>query len=119
MRRRDILSLLGGAVVSWPIAGRAQQRTLPVVGFLGAGTAGPLRGRLASFDRGLKGPALIVSPFAKKGYVDHTQYDTTSILRFITRRFGLPILPGLAARDRALKANGHPAMGDLSGALRF
>ena len=40
-------------------------------------------------------PAIIVSPFAKKGYVDHTQYDTTSILRFITKRFALPILPGL------------------------
>jgi acid phosphatase len=64
-------------------------------------------------------PALIVSPFAKKGYVDHTQYDTTSILRFITRRFDLPMLPGLTARDTALKANGHPAMGDLSDALTF
>jgi acid phosphatase len=64
-------------------------------------------------------PALIASPFAKKGYVDHTQYDTTSILRFITRRFDLPMLPGLAARDSALKANGHPAMGDLSNALTF
>ncbi len=64
-------------------------------------------------------PALIVSPFAKKGYVDHTQYDTTSFLRFITRRFDLPILPGLAARDALLRANGHPAMGDLTDALTF
>jgi acid phosphatase len=64
-------------------------------------------------------PAIIVSPFAKKGYVDHTQYDTTSILRFITRRFDLPILPGLAARDAALQANGHPPMGDLTAALTF
>ncbi|MBS0518151.1 MAG: acid phosphatase [Proteobacteria bacterium] len=64
-------------------------------------------------------PAIIVSPFAKKGYVDHTQYDTTSILRFITRRFDLPILPGLAARDAALQANGLPPMGDLTNALTF
>jgi phospholipase C len=49
--------------------------------------------------------------------VDHTQYDTASILRLITRRFGLPTLPGLAARDAALKANGAPAMGDLTNAL--
>jgi len=40
-------------------------------------------------------PAIIVSPFAKKGYVDHTQYDTTSIIKFITRRFGLAPLPGV------------------------
>jgi acid phosphatase len=62
-------------------------------------------------------PALIVSPFAKKGYVDHTQYDTTSILRLITRRFSLPTLPGLATRDAALQSNGAPAMGDLTTAL--
>jgi phospholipase C len=51
--------------------------------------------------------------------VDHTQYDATSFLRFLTRRFDLPILPGLAARDEALRANGHPPMGDLTNALAF
>ena len=64
-------------------------------------------------------PAIIASLFAKKGYVDHTLYDTTSILRFITRRFELPMLPGLIARDAALRANGHPPMGDLTDALTF
>jgi len=68
---------------------------------------------------GSRVPALIVSPFAKKGYVDHTAYDTTSILRFITRRFDLPVLPGLVARDAALRANGRPPMGDLTDALTF
>ncbi len=62
-------------------------------------------------------PTLIVSPFALRGFVDHTQYDTTSILKFITRRWRLPVLPGLAARDRALAAHGHPPMGDLTRAL--
>ena len=64
-------------------------------------------------------PAFIVSPFAKKGAVDHTQYDTTSILRFITKRFDLPVLAGLTARDQALKTNGRPPMGDLTDALTF
>lgn len=64
-------------------------------------------------------PAFIVSPFAKKGTVDHTEYDTTSILRFITRRFELPVLPGLTARDAALKANGQPPLGDLTAALEL
>ena len=68
---------------------------------------------------GTRIPALIVSPFARRGFVDHTQYDTTSILRFITRRFDLPVLPGLAARDAALKAHGEPPMGDLTAALEF
>jgi len=64
-------------------------------------------------------PALIVSPFAKRGFVDHTQYDTTSILRFLARRFDLPALPGIKARDKALAANDHPPMGDLTNALTF
>jgi len=68
---------------------------------------------------GIRIPALIVSPFAKKNTVDHTQYDTTSILRFVTKRFDLPVLPGLAARDAALKANNQPPMGDLTEALTF
>lgn len=62
-------------------------------------------------------PTFIISPFAKMGTVDHTQYDTTSILRFITARFDLPVLPGLVARDKALRNNDQPPMGDLSAAL--
>jgi phospholipase C len=46
---------------------------------------------------GTRIPAIIVSPYAKRGYVDHTSYDTTSIVKFITRRFGLEPLPGARA----------------------
>ncbi|MFL5030645.1 MAG: acid phosphatase [Xanthobacteraceae bacterium] len=44
---------------------------------------------------GTRIPAIIVSPFARRGHVDHTAYDTTSILKFITRRFDLEPLPGV------------------------
>ena len=67
---------------------------------------------------GTRIPAIVISPFAKNGVVDHTPYDTASILRFITRRWNLEPLPGFVARDRALVANGNPAMGDLSAALK-
>jgi len=60
------------------------------------------------FGPGTRIPALIVSPFVKRGFVDHTAYDTTSILKFITRRFGLQPLPGV-----------RQAMGDLTDALSF
>ncbi len=53
-------------------------------------------------------PTLIISPYAKRHYVDHTQYDTTSILKFITRRFALEPLPGVREQ-----------MGDLTGAFDF
>jgi phospholipase C len=66
---------------------------------------------------GTRIPAIIVSPFAKKGYVDHTQYDTTSILRLITKRFGLPVLAGIQVRDQAVRANRSGTLGDLTGAL--
>jgi acid phosphatase len=62
-------------------------------------------------------PTIIVSPLAKKGFVDKTPYDTGSILRFVTRRWNLTPLPGVVERDRALVANGQPPMGDLSAAL--
>ena len=66
---------------------------------------------------GARIPALVVSPFAKMGTVDHTQYDTESILRLITRRFDLEILPGITVRDRGLAAHAEPPMGDLTNAL--
>ncbi len=66
---------------------------------------------------GLRIPAIVISDLAKKGYVDHTPYDTTSIIRLISKRFGLPVLPGVRSRDEKLAAAGSPPMGDLTGAL--
>ncbi|WP_374556386.1 acid phosphatase [Aquitalea pelogenes] len=64
-------------------------------------------------------PAIIISPYARKGFVDHTQYDTGSILRFLTRRFELQPLPGVLERDAGLRAHGSAPMGDLSNALQL
>ncbi|OBV37290.1 acid phosphatase [Janthinobacterium psychrotolerans] len=66
---------------------------------------------------GTRVPTILVSPYVKKGLVDHTQYDSASILRAITRRFSLPVLDGLTTRDKALVANGGKPMGDFSAAL--
>jgi acid phosphatase len=68
---------------------------------------------------GTRIPAIVVSPFAKRNYIDHTAYDTTSILRLITKRFGLPVLAGIQARDAQMKAEGSPPLGDLTNALSF
>lgn len=68
---------------------------------------------------GTRVPALVVSPFARKGTVDHTVYDTASILRLMTRVFQLETLDGLKQRDDAMIARGQKPMGDLSNALQF
>ncbi|WP_017235704.1 acid phosphatase [Pandoraea sp. B-6] len=68
---------------------------------------------------GSRVPALVVSPFAKRGNVDHTFYDTTSILRFITRLYDLPTLEGVAHRNAAFAARGAMPPGDLTKTLSF
>jgi acid phosphatase len=68
---------------------------------------------------GARIPALIISPYAKHGTVDHTQYDTESILRLISRRYDLPLLNGIKMRDQGLSTHGSPPMGDLTGALEL
>jgi phospholipase C len=53
---------------------------------------------------GTRIPALVIGPSVKRGHVDHTSYDTASILKFITLRFGLEPLPGVRAKTGDLTA---------------
>lgn len=55
---------------------------------------------------GTRIPTLVIGTMAKKGFIDHTVYDTTSILKLITRRFALEPLAGV-----------RPNVGDLSNAI--
>ena len=53
MRRRDFVKVAAGAAVAWPLAARAQQPVMPVIGFLSAGTFEMNRDYGAAFHRGL------------------------------------------------------------------
>jgi len=60
MRRRDFIKLIGGSAISWPLAARAQQTAMPVVGFVNAASAQGYQLQLAAFLKGLR----------EAGYVD-------------------------------------------------
>jgi phospholipase C len=56
-------------------------------------------------------PTVIASSYAKKAFVDHTVYDTTSILQFISKRFELQLLPGIRTEFGDLLGMHSPSAG--------
>jgi putative ABC transport system substrate-binding protein len=100
MRRREFVTLVGAAAASWPLAARAQQPVMPVIGFLGSTAADDFAPQVDGFRKGL----------AEAGYVEGR--NVVIDFRWAENRYDR--LPGLAAEFAArgvdvILASGPPA----------
>jgi putative ABC transport system substrate-binding protein len=107
MRRRQFITLLGGAAVTWPLAARAQQPALPVVGYIDAGSADTSARYVAAFHKGLNETGYVEGQnVAVEYHYVEGQYDRVPALvaDLVRRRVAAIATPGSAPGTIAAKA---------------
>src|SRR5262245_30315932 len=107
VKRREFITLLGGAATAWPLAGRAQHQRVPLVGFLRGGTAAGGANLLAAFRKGLSETGFVEGRNVEIEFrweLDSRERQAEAAADMVRRKVNVIVAPGFSVAALAAKA---------------